>query len=63
MKFSFQINGNLNRRNFTESILSKIKSEINLFNNYQWTIVTDNEMRNSELLFYSFLKLIKNYLF
>jgi len=53
----FQINGNLNRSNFKESILSKIKSEINLFNNYQWTIVTDNEMRNSELLFYSFLKI------
>ena len=48
------INGSINLI-FSRSLISKIKSKINQLNNFEWTIVTDNEMRNSEILFFAFL--------
>lgn len=54
-----KINGNIGRI-FNKSKIQKFHSIIDHLNSSEWTIVTDNEMRNHELLFCASLKLNKD---
>ncbi len=57
--FFQKIDGNIGLI-FNKSIILKFHSIINHLNSSEWTIVTDNEIRNHELLFYASLKLNKD---
>tara|TARA_B100000989_G_scaffold278203_1_gene239792 strand:- start:42146 stop:43285 length:1140 start_codon:yes stop_codon:yes gene_type:complete len=54
--FFLKINGNISQI-FNKSTILKFKNTIDHLNSLEWTIITDNEIRNHELLFYASLNL------
>ena len=56
-----ELSGNIKRllKSSSSNLIQQIKRKIK--NEYEWTIVTDNEMRNIELLVYKCINLSPNY--